>query len=135
MYLSRLNLKFLCFSRKCFVAVTNQISQYQITSLRYFARPVALCTPTILLPASFNNFSLISRGPNVLLCFQNLTFRPPFLQSYILCDSGGPDVGGPNVEGPDVRFPSNFKQLWRAHQTIFYMRVVVKLFDRHVNFR
>ena len=23
---------------------------------------------------------------------QNLTSRPPFVQSYILCDSGGPDV-------------------------------------------
>ena len=36
-------------------------------------------------------------GPDVLLCFQNLTSRPPLLQSYILCNTGGPDVGGPDV--------------------------------------
>ena len=41
--------------------------------------------------------SLISRGPDVLLCFQNWTSGPPFLQSYILCYTRGPDVGGPDV--------------------------------------
>ena len=44
-------------------------------------------------------------GPDVLLCVQNWTSRPPLLQSYILCDTGGPDVGGPDVGGPDVGGP------------------------------
>ena len=44
-------------------------------------------------------------GPDVLLCFQNCTSLPPLLQSYILCDTGGPDVGGTDVGGPDVGGP------------------------------
>ena len=43
------------------------------------------------------------RGPDFLLCFQNWTSRPPLLQFYILCDSGGPDLGGTDVGGPDSR--------------------------------
>ena len=39
-------------------------------------------------------------SPDVLLCFQNWTSRPPLLQSYILCDSGGPDAG---VQMSDVQ--------------------------------
>ena len=54
-------------------------------------------------------------GLDVLICFQNWTSRPPFLQFYILCntegpdvsipDVGGPDLKGQDVWGPDVRFP------------------------------
>ena len=37
--------------------------------------------------------------------FQNWTSRPPFLQSYILCNTVGRDVGDPHVAGPDVPHP------------------------------
>ena len=73
---------------------------------------------------SLNNSS-DEQGSRCPSLFQNWTSRPPFLQFYILCNTGGPDVGGPDVGGLDVGVQMSGVQMYPPHLPILWYKTLI----------